>query len=267
MNLFEDYARRGECQDEVEALKRITRAYISQCGISLGCRTVLYVAGEAWMERLAWMDLPLSEKARKLPLVELMPYITDEYIPEQYDKYDITGMSDEELLAGCREIIREKLFDDRTNEALCWGLLKATEEKKDLSLEVEAMATDGTQLKGILNEQRCAVTSLTMTSPYNGLVASVIELVRDARQFLVDLYEDYNRLRNMENEVLALYPKYQEELRKHKNDSSWKKACVFDDVYGDLIGNTVLLFPRKLFQEWFGLEFYDSLYRVDPTWL
>ena len=64
------------------------------------------------------MDLPLSEKARKLPLVELMPYITDEYVPEQYDKYDITGMSNEELLAGCREIIREKLFDDLTNEAL-----------------------------------------------------------------------------------------------------------------------------------------------------
>ena len=74
------------------------------------------------------MDLPLSEKARKEPLINLMPHITSEYAPEDYDCYDITGMDAKELLAGCQQIIRERAFDEATLEVLCWGILKVTDK-------------------------------------------------------------------------------------------------------------------------------------------
>lgn len=119
----------------MKALRLLTEAYIDMCGISLGFRTVVYCAAEAWVERLAWLDLPLSEMARKEPLVCLMPHITDLYKPEIYDRYDIAGMGDPELLAACRRIIVEKTFDEATTEVLCWGILKATEEKEELSQE------------------------------------------------------------------------------------------------------------------------------------
>ena len=259
MKAIEEYASRGWHQDEMEALQRITRAYISQCGISRGYRTVLYAAGEAWQERLAWKDLPLSEMARKLALVELMPLISVEYDPALYDKYDITGMSNEELFDGCQKILSEGIMDESTKEVLCWGLLKAIEEKKELSQEIMAIDSDGTPLKGILLEQRCAVTLIKMASPYNNVYAMQDELVREASQLLIDLYEDYNRLHNMEGEVRALYPKYQEELKKHIKDSPMKKAHVFGDIYGNLIGKTVIQTPQDLFQEWFGLEFYGHV--------
>lgn len=61
--LIEKYAVRGELCDVMKALTLLTQAYINMCGISLGNRTVVYYAAEPWQERLAWMDLPLSEMA------------------------------------------------------------------------------------------------------------------------------------------------------------------------------------------------------------
>ena len=124
MKTFEEYAKQGESHDVMDALKLLTQAYISQCGISLGNRTIVYNAPEAWQERLTRMNLPLSEMARKKVLVEVMPYITSEYVPEIYDKYDISGMSQDELIEGCRQIIQEDIFDEATMEVLCWGILK-----------------------------------------------------------------------------------------------------------------------------------------------
>ena len=62
--LIESYAKRAENHDVMDALVLLTKAYIDQCGISLGYRTVIYCAAEQWLERLAWLDLPLSEMAR-----------------------------------------------------------------------------------------------------------------------------------------------------------------------------------------------------------
>ena len=42
-----------EVLDVMEALTLLTKAYINMCGYSLGYRTVVYCAGEAWQERLA----------------------------------------------------------------------------------------------------------------------------------------------------------------------------------------------------------------------
>ena len=112
--LIEKYAVRGEQCDVMKALTLLTQAYISQCGISLGCRTVVYCAAEPWQERLAWMDLSLSEMARKEPYVHLMPHISKEYVPEECDGYDIAAMEDDELLKVCNRMIRSKEFDDTT---------------------------------------------------------------------------------------------------------------------------------------------------------
>ena len=52
--VIEEYAMRGVQCDVMKALTLLTQAYISQCGISLGLRTVIYCAAEPWQERLAW---------------------------------------------------------------------------------------------------------------------------------------------------------------------------------------------------------------------
>lgn len=267
MKTIEEYAKLGEVHDEMEALTLLTKAYISMCGISLGYRTVVYCAAEPWLERLAWLDLPLSEMARKEALVTLMPHITSEYNPERYDKYDITGMDEEELLDGCKQIIRCKEFDEKTLEVLCWGILKATAEEKELSQEIEAIAPDGSPLKGILTCQSCSSTAVTMVSPYNDLMGSANELIRDAEELLVKTYEDYQRLHEKEKEIRALYPKYQDELRKNKDESHWKKYRVFEKVYGELVGQIVLGSTQSLFKEWFGLEFFDLWPPTNPSWL
>ena len=116
--LIESYAKRAENHDIMDALVLLTKAYIDQCGISLGNRTVIYCAAEQWLERLAWLDLPLSEMARKEALVTVMPHITSDYDPEIYDKYDIAGMSEEELIDACEEIIQDGEYDELTNELL-----------------------------------------------------------------------------------------------------------------------------------------------------
>ena len=113
-----EYAKRGEQCDVMKALTLLTKAYISMCGISLGCRTVVYCAAEPWKERLAWLDMPLSEMARKEPFVHLMPHISNEYIPEEYDEYDITAMEEEELLSVCNQMISNMEIDKTTLEVI-----------------------------------------------------------------------------------------------------------------------------------------------------
>ena len=161
-----EYAKRGEQYDVMEALTLLTKAYISMCGISLGCRTVVYCAAEPWQERLAWLDLPLSEIARKEPFVHLMPHISREYVTEEYDEYDITAMEGVELLKVCYQMICNKEFDKRTLKVISWGILKAIEEEQELSKEIEATASDGKLLKGVLKKQKCSSTWLIMTEPY-----------------------------------------------------------------------------------------------------
>ena len=253
--VIEEYAKRGEQCDVMKALTLLTQAYISQCGISLGCRTVVYCAAEPWQERLAWMDLSLSEMARKEPFVHLMPYITKEYVPEEYDDYDITALENDELLKVCDRMIRSKEFDETTLEVLCWGLLKATEEEKWLSEEIETTAPDGTMLKGILEKQNCGGTWMTMTEPYELNVAKR-ELVRDARELLLTAYLDFQRLHQLKDEIRAMYPVYLEKLGKLKKDSNWERRRIYRDTYGKLLGDMVLARTDKRIEELFGLKIY-----------
>ena len=164
---IEKLAKRGEQHDIMDALRLLTEAYINMCGISAGCRTVIFYAAQAFQERLAWMDLPLSEIARKNGLIEFMPYINSEYDPEIYDRYDIAAMDNEELLACCQQIVDEEDFDEPTTEVFCWGLLKATEEKEELSQEIETVASDGTIIKSDHYSQNCGSTFVTISFPHH----------------------------------------------------------------------------------------------------
>ena len=87
----------------VEAIRLLTLKYIEQCGVSLGMRTLYYNAAEAWQEILASTpNHPLAKPAEELMLYELMPMICEAYKPELYDKYDITYLDDDKLLARLR---------------------------------------------------------------------------------------------------------------------------------------------------------------------
>lgn len=95
-----------------------------------------------------------------------------------------------------------------------------------------------------------------MTSPFD-LSLAKHELVRDPKELLVDGYQDYQRLQQMESEIRASYLLYQEETGKHENLSPWEEHEAFEIAYGELLDDSVLVAPRKLFNEWFGLEFLD----------
>ena len=153
-------------------------------------------------------------------------------------------------------MIRSKEFDETTLEVLCWGLLKATEEEKWLSEEIEAIAGDGTMLKGVLEKQNCSGTWMKMSSPYNDLSIVKHELVRNPQELLLAGYNDYQRLRQLEGEIRALYPEYLDKLGKLKKDSAWGKHCIYRDTYGKLLGDMVLVQTDKLIEEWFGLKIY-----------
>lgn len=254
--LIEKYAIRGEQCDVMKALTLLANAYISMCGISLGYRTVAYCAAEPWQERLAWLDLPLSEMARKEPFVHLMPHISRKYIPDEYDEYDITAMEGEEVLRVCNQMIRNKEFDKNTLEVISWGILKAIEEEQELSQEIEATAPDGMLLKGILKKQKCSSTRLVMIEPYADLSALSCKLVREARELLLKAYSDYLRLHQLESEIRALYPVYLMRINKLEKDSPWEKHCIYMDVYGKLLDDMVLGQTNKLIEEWFGMKIY-----------
>ena len=58
----------------------------------------------------------MKESAKELPLYQLMPLICEEYKPELYDKYDITYLDDDKLLALYEKA--QKDCDEQTAEAL-----------------------------------------------------------------------------------------------------------------------------------------------------
>jgi hypothetical protein len=212
---------------------------------------VVYCAAEAWLEKLAWLDLPLSELARKEPFVNLMPHISKEYVPEEYDKYDIAPLQDEDLLDICTQMIRTKEFDQTTLEVMSWGIVKSIEEEKFLSQEIGVTAPDGTFLQGILIKQKCSGTWVLMIKPYCDIEISKSELVRDPRELLVDGYNDYNKLLKMEDQIRALYPQYLNRLKECQ--TRWERHCAFDEVYGNLFDD-MILYPYSLIKNLFGLD-------------
>lgn len=121
---FKEFAREGEQMDALVALDLLIKAYISECGRSIGMRTLVYSAAEIWLYwRLPFSpDNPLSMKQiEKEPLIKSMPILCKEFILEKYGEWDITGGFDEKRLKNlCVDQIDR--YDDETMKALCWGI-------------------------------------------------------------------------------------------------------------------------------------------------
>ena len=122
---FEKYAKEGENLDVVEALQLLTKAYMKECGVSLGYRSMIYGAGEIWQG--AKLDEKyydrFTEEIVKGSFALLMPVICEEYDPDYYDKWDIGyGIPDEKFKELCFDAIKEQRYDEPTFKALCWGI-------------------------------------------------------------------------------------------------------------------------------------------------
>lgn len=266
MRTFEEYAQSGAKLDVMTALALLTKAYVAECGISLGNRTVVYCAAEVWQLKLAFMDLPLSEMARKLYLFELMPHLCSDYIPEVHDDYDIAGLSNAELREYCEEILKDKELDEATNEALCWGIAEVCKDEKFIPEPVSTIADDGTPLHGQLTQQDLSGTYITMEQPYL-LQGGKLELVLNPELILQQMYNEYQRLMSQEDEIRKLYEEYKIRYLQLDHNKKRQKYGLFYEVYEPLIGDTCLLSPQELFHQCFGLEFYDVDHHKDPSWV
>ena len=175
----------------------------------------------------------------------------------------IIAMAVGAVLASFSSQAATKFKDSSVLSSGKWVKIKVGEtgvyEMKDMRyghyLVIETVAPDGTLLKGVLTDQSRASTSIVMESPYSDAFLCKLELIRDVEAFLIQGYEDCKRIKGLESEIRALYPKYQEKLHELENESSRKKYLAFHDVYDELIGDVAVVCLEKLFNKWFGLEF------------
>ena len=122
--LFEKYATEGEHMDALEALKLLTKAYMKECGFSIGMRTMFHHAGEIWLiERLPKQENnPFSEEQLKQSYASLMPLICNEFDPDYHGTYDTWYFDHDTLKNLCLETIEGKWYDEPTLKALCWSI-------------------------------------------------------------------------------------------------------------------------------------------------
>lgn len=266
MRSFDDYVEAGSTQEVMLALELLTRAYVSQCGISLAGRTVVYCAAERWQLRLAFMDLPLSDMARKDPLFRIMSHISDCYDPEEHDEYDICGLNNEELLRYCHEILESNEFDDSTNEVLCWGISEIYRDERFIPKPISMVMEDGTILTGTLRDQSLGWTSVEMSAPFS-MRGHRYELDRNPERILGIMYIERQQLMTKEKEIRSLYEEYKTRYQTIPSGKKMYKYRLFMDVYESLIGDTCLTSPEDLFSQWYGLEFYDLADDKDPSWV
>lgn len=128
---FLELAGKGKQMDVMRALYLLTDAYIDMCGVSLGARTVYYLAGEGWQHKLALSNHELSNDAKHEPLVCLFPLINKNYNPELYDKYDISPIDDSECINYAETLLRQNGRNEELVQALCAGIWYAYEETDD----------------------------------------------------------------------------------------------------------------------------------------
>ena len=102
--ILEQYAAKACGMTLEEALHHITEMYMDQCGVSISLRTVVYEAGEMLFALL----LENPEWKQKVGdddyLFMAMRYFHDEYTLEEYERYDITDLSEEDR-DECREMV------------------------------------------------------------------------------------------------------------------------------------------------------------------
>ena len=126
-------AEKGAGMDIMRALFLLCDAYIDMCGVSLGSRTIYYIAGEGWLHKLADSDHELALDAKIEPLVYLFPHINKRYNPAKYDKYDIGPMDKEDCIEFAEDMVESGHESEELVQAVCAGLQFAyTHEDKEL---------------------------------------------------------------------------------------------------------------------------------------
>ena len=255
--IFEQFANEGKCIDATSALILLTKAYISQCGVSLGNRSVVYSAAQEWQEKLAWEESDLAVKARKLDLFELMPLLTKEYDPNVHDKYGIDGLSKNKLYQYTLSILEDEEFDEETNQVLCYGVKMSLEEKpifQPYKIEKKIIDSTGREivLSGIVDMQSTNWTTVKMLSPYqiSGLKP---ELIKDTEGFLEKMYNQYLLILSKEKEIRSLYPTYIDEL-KHSNRHSFGTSRQMKQVFSSLFDEELVIDLHTVIEHEFGLS-------------
>ena len=251
--IFEQYAVEGENIDIMSALKLLAEAYISQCGVSISNRAVIYNAAEQWQERLAWEELPLSAKARKLCLVELMPLLSEDYEAEDYDHYDICSLNDDERLNYCLKIIEEQEFNTDTLKVMCWGIKKILDGNDFQPYKIEKkVVDDGNEiiLSGLVTNQSISRSSVTMLSPYQ-VNGRVTELVVNATDFLERMYNQYLSVLSHEAEIRALYPTYIEQV---KQTPHYRVYRLMKHTFRPMFNDDIIIDLGMVLEKEFGLR-------------
>lgn len=247
---LEVYAKKGESHDIMDALRLLTDAYVDNCGISIGNRTMIYIAAERWFERLAWQDLPLSEQACTSSLHKMFPLFSSVYNKECHDEYDICGMQENEYIKCCFDCISDKEVDEQTAEVLAWGILDSLKEFEKYQIEVPVT------LHGEPRTLYCyvcfqdtkhtalAIEPLAIMGIYVGLNKNIPELVE---QIIVE----YEYLLSKEEEIRALFPEYLKTVNESKTTKEVFNA--FHVVYDELLGNIKYLYMKSILNDVFGL--------------
>ena len=263
MKTIEEYAKLGEHHDVMEALTLLTNAFVKLLDRG-DYECVVQDAADVWQEKLGWMDLPLSEMARKLPFSDLMPYIND-LLYDVHILRHIKVLDTDEMLHCCKEMIEEEVLDEGTLEVLCYGVLDFYKKENPVAKEISATTPSGFPLKGLITDQMCGFTWIEMTSPFQ-ISGCKRELCRNPEAMLQEMYDDFKILETKESELRSLFPTYQELVRSRKGNR-WEMNNAYTEVYGKFFQDTVISDGYWLFHDWLSIELYDSNFNEKPAWL
>lgn len=118
---LKSYAKRADEIETTKALDILCDIYLTNCGISLGTRTVAENAIHYWIHR--WQQ-ENTQLPRYMGLYKVMALRSERYKEDKafYDKYDVTILDADDLYRICMEMVDE-IHDDTARIALCAGVL------------------------------------------------------------------------------------------------------------------------------------------------
>lgn len=119
--IIESYCRKALDTDAGAALDRLIEIYLNACGISVGERSMAYLASIYWIYRCKEDGQSIPEDAQ---FRDVMALRSEEYRrrKEEIDKYDIAMLDPKEILR-ILTMMLDDYKDDLTRTALCMGVL------------------------------------------------------------------------------------------------------------------------------------------------
>ena len=254
MAIIEELARRGEGHDIMDALRLLTDVYVNNCGISISIRTVAFEAMDAWLNRLAWTDLPLSKMMRHTGSWEMMPLFSSRYNPPECDDSDITPLQYPEMENIFLKQYEDGEFDEPTAEVMAWGLLNSQEKFEPKDIE-HTFTINGEQitLKGILAVQEFNCTMIEIQSPVE-LTCILSWMERDVKHAMEQMYIEYLDFMSKGDYIRALYPRYRRRLEQ--TERKFEKHGLLEQVYENLLPYKYLNY-EPLMRKVLGLAIYS----------